>query len=282
MRSKPEEPSVDARLAELAKYPDKTTAHTMITYHTQYMIAADAVIGAFVHVPADVTIGSAAIVGDGTSFAAPDGQMISIGAKVRIGAGATLCRGISIGDGAVVQPGAVVTRSVPANAIVQGNPATIVSYVAAGVMAASEPISSRARLEQVGVGGVTVHHFPIINDIRGSLTVGEFDREIPFVPLRYFMVFGVPSRETRGEHAHRECHQFLICVRGSCSVVVDDGSCRREIILDNPATGIHLPPMTWGTQYKYSSDAVLLVFASHHYDSADYIRQYDAFVAEIA
>ena len=282
MPSKPEEPSVGTRLTETARHPDTTTARALGTCDTQGRIAADAVIGAFVHVPADVIIGSAAVIGDGTSFAAPDGQMITVGAQVRIGAGATLCRGIAIGEGAVVLPGAVVTRSVPANAIVQGNPATIVNYVAAGVMAASAPISSQARLEPVGVGGVTVHHFPVINDIRGSLTVGEFDREIPFVPLRYFMVFDVPSRETRGEHAHRECHQFLICVRGSCAVLVDNGSQRAEIRLDSPTIGIPLPPMTWGVQYKYSADALLLVFASHHYDSADYIRDYAEFIAEQA
>jgi hypothetical protein len=91
------------------------------------------------------------------------------------------------------------------------------------------------------------------------------------------MVFDVPSMETRGEHAHRVCHQFLICVRGSCAVVADDGKNRQEFLLDRPDVGVHLPPMVWGIQYKYSADAVLLVFASHHYDSADYIRNYAEF-----
>jgi UDP-2-acetamido-3-amino-2,3-dideoxy-glucuronate N-acetyltransferase len=124
------------------------------------------------------------------------------------------------------------------------------------------------------VEGVNLHRMPRVPDIRGSLTVGEFDRSIPFAAKRYFMVFDVPSVETRGEHAHRECHQFLICVRGSCAVVADDGSNRQEFLLDRPDVGIHLPPMVWGIQYKYSADAVLLVFASHYYDGADYIRDY--------
>jgi UDP-2-acetamido-3-amino-2,3-dideoxy-glucuronate N-acetyltransferase len=113
--------------------------------------------------------------------------------------------------------------------------------------------------------------------MRGSLTVGEFDRSIPFVAKRYFMVFDVPSLEVRGEHAHRECHQFLICVRGSCSVVADDGFNRQEFLLNRPDLGIHLSPMVWGIQYKYSIDAVLLVFASHYYDCLDYVRNYDDF-----
>ena len=119
---------------------------------------------------------------------------------------------------------------------------------------------------------------PLIQDPRGSLSVGEFGKSIPFEAKRYFIVFDVPSHELRGEHAHRECHQFLLCVKGSCSVITDDGSTRNEFVLDKPNIGAHLPPMTWGVQCNYSSDAVLLVFASHYYDDADYIRDYDEFI----
>lgn len=119
---------------------------------------------------------------------------------------------------------------------------------------------------------------PHIQDPRGSLSVGEFGKSIPFEAKRYFIVFDVPSSELRGEHAHRECHQFLVCVKGSCSVITDDGSTRNEFVLDKPNIGAHLPPMTWGVQYNYSSDAVLLVFASHYYDDADYLRNYDEFI----
>ena len=113
------------------------------------------------------------------------------------------------------------------------------------------------------------------------MTVGEFDTSIPFAVKRYFLVFDVPSVETRGEHAHRECHQFLICVRGSCAVVADDGINRQEFLLDHPDVGIHLSPMVWGIQYKYTHDAVLLVFASHHYDASDYIRSYSEFLSQV-
>ena len=95
------------------------------------------------------------------------------------------------------------------------------------------------------------------------------------------MVFDVPSMETRGEHAHRECHQFLICVRGSCAVVADDGVHRDEFVLNSPDLGIHLSPMVWAVQYKYSLDAVLLVFASHYYDNNDYIRNYSDFLSQV-
>ena len=203
-----------------------------------------------------------------------------IGANVSIGAGVT------IGAKALVRPGSVVTRSVPPGAIVEGNPATIVGYVDAtqcpvSALALVRPTSA-ATLQDTPVRGVTVHHFPVIPDLRGNLTVGEFDRQVPFKPLRYFIVFGVPNREIRGEHAHRECHQFLICLRGSCAVVADDGQHKVEVGLDSPDRGLYLPPMTWGIQYKYSSDAMLMVFASHYYDSADYIRDYAQFQQHVA
>ena len=205
--------------------------------------------------------------------------LTNIHSGASIGAGAVILPGVVIGRNAMVAAGAVVTRSVPPNAVVVGNPAKIVGYVDA---ARSEVASAMSIKPEVGsvatrVAGVTLHRLPRVADIRGSLTVGEFDRSIPFIAKRYFMVFDVPSVETRGEHAHRECHQFLICVRGSCSVVADDGIDRQEFFLDRNDMGIHLSPMIWGIQYKYSSDAALLVFASHHYDNADYIRDYSEF-----
>ncbi|HXO68782.1 MAG TPA: WxcM-like domain-containing protein, partial [Bradyrhizobium sp.] len=72
---------------------------------------------------------------------------------------------------------------------------------------------------------------------------------------------------------------FLICAYGRCSVTVDDGTTRREVVLDNPSTGIHVPPMIWSRQWQYSADAALLVFASELYDPDDYIREYVAFLS---
>ena len=118
--------------------------------------------------------------------------------------------------------------------------------------------------------------------MRGNLVAGGFESDVPFSVKRCFMIFDVPSENVRGEHAHRTCHQFLVCARGSCRVVVDDGRVREEIALDRSDLGLHIPPMTWGIQYRYSRDALLLVFASHAYDAADYIRDYDAFIAAVA
>jgi hypothetical protein len=132
------------------------------------------------------------------------------------------------------------------------------------------------------VKGVTLHHLTNIIDARGNLTAGEFGRTIPFVASRYFLVHGVPSARLRGEHAHRVCHQFLIAAHGSVRVIADDGTHREEFLLDAPHIGLHLPPLVWGVQHGHSTDAVLLVLASHHYDASDYIRDYDEFRRVVA
>ncbi|WP_312704371.1 WxcM-like domain-containing protein [Stenotrophomonas lactitubi] len=200
-------------------------------------------------------------------------------AGASIGANATLLPGVRIGSGAMVGAGAVITRSVPPNAIVVGNPARIVGYVTDGkTQTRPTPVSSD-ETPRSSVSGVKLHKLPRYQDLRGALSVGEFSKDLPFQPKRYFLVFDVPSQETRGEHAHRICHQFLICVKGSVRVLADDGTRREEFTLDSPSVGLHLPPMIWGTQYQYSPGAVLLVFASEEYDSDEYIRHYDEFIA---
>lgn len=196
-----------------------------------------------------------------------------------IGANATILCGITIGAGAMVGAGAVVTHDVPANAIVVGNPARISGYVDSPMGPTMAKGTVAAGREVLSVGGVTVYRLPEFKDLRGGLIVAELGKQLPFLPRRIFFVHDVPSRHVRGEHAHRELHQFLVCVRGECSLVVDDGSSRREVRLDSPSLGVHLPPRVWGVQYKFSSDALLAVFASAEYDPADYIRSYEEFLA---
>lgn len=200
-------------------------------------------------------------------------------AGASIGANATLLPGVRIGSGAMVGAGAVITRSVPPNAIVVGNPARIVGYVTDGKTQTRPTAVSSDETHSSSVSGVELHKLPRYQDLRGALSVGEFSKDLPFQPKRYFLVFDVPSQETRGEHAHRICHQFLICVKGSVRVLADDGRRREEFTLDSPSVGLHLSPMIWGTQYQYSPGAVLLVFASEEYDSDEYIRHYDEFIA---
>lgn len=117
-----------------------------------------------------------------------------------------------------------------------------------------------------------------IDSGNGSLVVGELPDELPFVTRRIFTLLDIPEGEVRGTHAHRACEQFLVCMVGSVTAIVDDGEHRAEVVLDDPSFGLYMPALTWGTQYRYSSDAVLLVLASDPYEAADYIEDYDEFV----
>lgn len=199
-----------------------------------------------------------------------------------IGANATILPGLEIGRWAMVGAGAVVTRNVPPHAVVTGNPAQIVGYEAAKPETARKPDLSPEQTPgafEVGVEGVKVYDLPLVLDLRGNLSFAQVEEQLPFSPKRYFLVFNVASKEIRGEHAHRTLEQFLVCVKGACAVMVDDGRRRAEIVLDRPNLGIYIPPMVWGVQYKYSADAVLLVLASDIYRAEDYIRDYDEFLA---
>jgi UDP-2-acetamido-3-amino-2,3-dideoxy-glucuronate N-acetyltransferase len=196
-----------------------------------------------------------------------------------IGANATLLPGITIGRGAMVGAGAVVVESVPPYAVVAGNPARIVSYCDAGPATAEPGVPTQgARAAKSRVRGVFVERLAAVEDLRGKLVAGEIDTFLPFEVKRFFIVHGVPGREVRGQHAHLACHQFLACIRGSCRVIADDGQRRQEFLLDDPATGVYVPPKVWSVQYDYSSDAALLVLASHAYDPRDYVRDYEAFL----
>lgn len=246
-------------------------------------LPADSLIPETAQIEPGVTLGQRVVfAGDG----------IVVRTNARIDAAAVIGEHVTIGQGAWVRAGAVVLRSVPPNAIVEGNPAQVVGYVNRTTNdRRSDPrlidvqsLGELARPARVPleVGGGALYLMRSVIDTRGSLTVGEVPTEVPFTPARYFAVYGVPSIELRGEHAHKRCQQFLICLHGSCRVLLDDGDRRCEVTLDRPDMGVFMPEMIWGTQYRYSPDAVLLVFASRPYEAEDYLRSYDEFLAEKA
>lgn len=199
-----------------------------------------------------------------------------------IGANATLLPGVTIGSRAMIGAGAVVTKNVPSFAIVVGNPARISGYVDTKeslIFAGSKQNNEKqfGLCKELESGGKVIS-LPEIVDLRGNLSFAEVDQFLPFSAKRYFLIYDVPTKEVRGEHAHKNCHQFLLCVKGSVIAVTDDGCHKNQVILDSPSKGLYIPPLVWGIQYKYSRDAVLLVLASEKYESDDYIRDYSEFL----
>lgn len=116
---------------------------------------------------------------------------------------------------------------------------------------------------------------------KGNITVVENSKEIPFDIKRVFYLYDIPGGESRGAHAHRECHQFLIAASGSFEVVLDDGEVKRTVNLNQPFKGLHIPPGIWASEVNFSSGSICLVLASLKYDEDDYVRDYKEFLDEL-
>lgn len=129
---------------------------------------------------------------------------------------------------------------------------------------------------------VQMLEFPQRGDERGHLVIVEGGIDVPFEIKRAFYIYGSDAEVVRGCHANRRTEFVLINVAGNSKVKVKDGEGNEAIFcLNRPHTGIYLPTMVWKEMYDFSADSVLLVLASEHYDSEEYIRDYDRFVEEI-
>lgn len=122
-------------------------------------------------------------------------------------------------------------------------------------------------------------NLPVISDPRGNLSFIESDTHVPFSIARVYYLYDVPSGSVRAGHAHKALHQLLIAVSGSFDVRLHDGVSEERVTLNRPHVGLHIGPMQWREIDNFSSGSVCLVLASTPYDEADYIRDFDAFLA---
>lgn len=111
----------------------------------------------------------------------------------------------------------------------------------------------------------------------GNLSFFESHRDIPFDIKRMYYIYGADKGVIRGGHAHKELHQFIICVYGKIRFIVDDANKKEEIILDSPEKGVYFMPGLWRDIIWEQKDSVLCVMASEYYDESDYIRNYELF-----
>lgn len=119
---------------------------------------------------------------------------------------------------------------------------------------------------------------PKFSDERGSLSVIESSKEIPFEVRRVFYFYDIPTGENRGAHAHKTLHQCLVCLSGSFDVLLDDGDKKTTVHLNRPWIGLYIPPMLWASQINFDTGTVGLVAASAPFDESDYIRDYSQFL----
>lgn len=131
-------------------------------------------------------------------------------------------------------------------------------------------------------GSVHIIDLPVISDPRGDLTFVEGTNHIPFDIARVYYLYNVPVDSERGGHAHWELQQVLFALSGSFRVVVNDGDGARDYWLRDPRKGLLISRLVWREMDQFSQGAVCMVLASHRYDEADYIRDYDEFKKAVA
>ncbi len=115
-------------------------------------------------------------------------------------------------------------------------------------------------------------------DDRGQLIALEEYNDIPFEIKRVYYMYGTKEGVRRGFHAHKNLQQILVCVHGSCDILLDNGTEKKIVSLEKPYEGLYVPNDMWREMYHFSEDAVLLVLASDIYREEDYIRDYDKFL----
>lgn len=124
-------------------------------------------------------------------------------------------------------------------------------------------------------------HFADLGDERGKLVVIEGAQAIPFDIQRVFYIYDSDPMVVRGQHANRESEFVLINVAGRSKVRITDGREEFVVELNKPMMGVYIPKMIWKDMYDFSSDSVLLVLASTHYDGQEYIRDYGTYLKEV-
>ena len=125
---------------------------------------------------------------------------------------------------------------------------------------------------------VTKYMFQPHGDDRGQLIALEEFKDIPFRIKRVYYMYDTSDGVIRGKHAHKTLEQILVCIHGNCKIKLDNGQEQKVVPLEKPYEGLYVSSNMWREMYDFSSDAVLLVFASELYDEDDYIRDYDEFL----
>ena len=119
---------------------------------------------------------------------------------------------------------------------------------------------------------------PKVQATSGNITSVNNGVDAPFNVKRIFYIYDIPSGEDRGAHAHKECHQLLVAITGAFEVEVFDGKQKSRFLLNQPDNGLHIPPGIWASEVNFSGGGICLVLASHEYDEADYIRDYQEYL----
>ncbi|GDX51526.1 hypothetical protein LBMAG27_05730 [Bacteroidota bacterium] len=130
----------------------------------------------------------------------------------------------------------------------------------------------------ISIYDCSVIELPKISNRAGNITPVHSGVNVPFDIKRVFYLYDIPAGESRGAHAHKKCHQFLVAASGSFEVMIEDGVNKKVVQLNRPFYGLHIPPGIWACELNFSSGAICLVLTSEKFDKEDYIRDYNEFL----
>ncbi len=130
----------------------------------------------------------------------------------------------------------------------------------------------------ISISDCSIIELPKISNRAGNITPVHSGVDVPFDIKRVFYLYDIPAGESRGAHAHKNCHQFLIAASGSFEVMYEDGVNKKVVQLNRPFYGLHIPPMIWAQELNFSSGAICLVLTSELFDANDYLRDYNQYL----
>jgi len=126
-----------------------------------------------------------------------------------------------------------------------------------------------------------IFNFKSFGDERGELLPLEMHKEVPFDIKRVYFIYNTKPNVVRGKHAHKHLEQIIICLKGSCKFILDDGYNTKEILISKPNVGLYIGKNIWREMKDFTEDTVLAVIASAEYTEKEYIRDYDEFIKSI-
>lgn len=125
------------------------------------------------------------------------------------------------------------------------------------------------------IQGVSEITFDAHADERGALVAIENGKNLPFDMSRIYYIYNADSGMVRGKHAHKDLNQVLLCLNGSCDILIDNGSERETVHLDRPDRGIYIHGFVWREMMNFSDGCVLMAIVDRGYDPADYVFDYN-------
>ena len=118
---------------------------TFFSSGKKFMLGADTYIGRNVSLSCDLCLGSSVLVASSVAFVGGDHKIDGIDCNIKdagrdvikpitvednvwVGHGAVILHGVTLNSGCVVAAGSIVTKDVPPNAVVGGNPASLIRF----------------------------------------------------------------------------------------------------------------------------------------------------------